>query len=109
MITSLHKLNCWLYSECPTPYDQVSYSECPSLYSRLSYSECPTRIAGSPTPNALLRRAGCLTPNAPLCTAGCPTPNALLLISVPYFVQILYGARLCIKTLIWSVQMANLE
>ena len=31
---------------------------------------------------------------------GCPTPEVLLRISMPYFVQILYGVWLHIKTLL---------
>ena len=48
-------------------------------------------MTGSPTLNVLL------------CIGRCPTPNALLCISVSYFVQILYGAGLHIKILLWSV------
>ena len=45
--------------------------------------------------------ADCPTPDAILCIAGYPTPNVLLHIRrVPYFIYILYGARLCIKTLL---------
>ena len=49
--------------------------------------------AGCPTPNALLRIAGYPTPNSLVCIAGYSSPNALLCISVPYSIQILYGAR----------------
>ena len=59
------------------------------------------RIAACPTPNSLLRIAGCPATNALLFIAGCPTPNALLHISVPYFVQMLYGARLSLPDKIW--------
>ena len=64
------------------------------------------RMDGCPAPNALVCIADCLTPNALLCIDGCPTQNALLRISVPYSVWILYGVRLRIKTLLWSVQQA---
>ena len=62
------------------------------------------RIARCPTPNALLRIAGCPKANALLRITGCPTLNALLHINVPYFLQILCGARLRIKTLLRSIQ-----
>ena len=55
------------------------------MHNKTGYWYTLVRIAGCPTPNALLR------------IAGSPTPNALIRISVPYFVQILYKARLCIK------------
>ena len=61
-------------------------------------------ISVGPTPNALLRIASCTTPNALLRIARCLTPNVLLRISELYLAQILYGARLRVKTLLRSVQ-----
>ena len=82
----LHTI-CWSYFEYPTPNALLC-------------------IAGCPTSNALLRIAECPTPNALLRVAGCPTLNVLLRIGMTCFVQILYGARLRIKSLLQSVQGA---
>ena len=100
------------YLRFPTSNSDVHYplalirvASCPTPNSLFRIAGCPTpndllRIAGCPTPNALLRVDGCPTKNTRLRITGYPTPNVLLRISVPYFVWILYGARLRIKTLL---------
>ena len=73
------------------------------MNNKIGYWYALVRVAGCPTPNTLLHIAGCPTANVLLRITGSPNPNALLRISVHYFVQILYGARLGIKTLLRSV------